>query len=127
MLLEGWQLADAQLDIGAGLPPALEQLGQPGLRQAFGQADAQHGGFAPHLRDGAPRPLDGGQYVAGLVAQRHAGRCQTRAALPGSDEQRHPQLFFQLRDAARQRRLLDVGTGSGTSEMKFFGQGQEVS
>ncbi|MNT81464.1 hypothetical protein D3C72_2210630 [compost metagenome] len=49
--------------------------------------------------------------------------CTTR----GPQEELHAQVFFQLPDRTRQRRLLNVQSLGRSCEMELFGDGQEAA
>ena len=49
----------------------------------------------------------------------------SEAAAPVADEQRSPNFFFQASNALAQRRLGNMKTGGGPSEMQQLGENRE--
>jgi hypothetical protein len=70
--------------------------------------------------------LQGGEDARHMLQEQLAGAGQPRTA-GRADKKLRSEVFFQLLDGARQRRLLDVQFLRRTGEVEFFGYSNEAS
>ncbi|MPN07609.1 hypothetical protein SDC9_154880 [bioreactor metagenome] len=126
-LLGQRHLEQADLDVRVFLPAARQQARQLERRHAVGQRDAQLPLEAIGRGLHALTRLFQDRKHARHMLQKKAARQRQPRAAAGAHEQLHAQVFLQLPDGARQRRLLHVQPLGGAGKVKLLGHRQKTA
>jgi len=114
-----------------GLDPSgrqefLERLDDAGHHQSWHETDCENGRRLEGLLQSAPDSSSLGEQGPAVLEQESSGWSQVGSSAT-SCEQLGAELGLQRLDLARQDRLRNVKPLSGSSEVEFLGNGDEVS
>src|SRR5205085_277375 len=110
----------------SGWQQLLERLDDASHHQPWHETDREKGRGLEGLSQSAPNSSSLGQQGPALLEQESTGGGQVGSAAT-SREQLGAELRLQRLDLARQDRLRDVKPLSGSAEVEFLGNGDEVS